>query len=62
MGAQVHLELAYDLHITVSSTPSRVVFEDGKSNVLISVGSYPSAQEAPNSFKDGASGRSSVPS
>ena len=56
MGAQVHLELAYDLHISVPSTPTRAVFEDGKSNVFLSSGSYASAQEPPNSFKDGVLG------
>jgi hypothetical protein len=42
MGAQVHFELSYGLHISVPSTPSRKVFEDGNSNVLLSGGSYPS--------------------
>ncbi len=34
MGAQVHPELAYGVHITVPSTPTRVVFEDGKPTYL----------------------------
>jgi hypothetical protein len=42
MGAQVHFELSYGLHISVPSTPCRKVFEDGNSNVLLSGGSYQS--------------------
>jgi hypothetical protein len=56
MGAQVHSELSYGCHISVPSTPSRRVFENGNSNVLLSNGSYPSAHEPPNGFKDGVLG------
>jgi hypothetical protein len=56
MGAALHIELSYGLHISVPSTPSRIVFEDGKSNVFLSNGSYGSGHEEINGFKDGVLG------
>jgi len=53
---QVHLGLSFSLRSTIPSIPSRHVFEDGKKNILLSVGSYPSAHESPGQFKDGVLG------